>query len=368
MEKSGERRTEKRIDSEFWVSIKGLDESRQLRPGNISRSGFYFVTDCSTELLEQGSLQWLEISSADNEATAALMARVVRTFPIEEEAPIEDEASGESSGQRFGLALEFMPRGQEERSALDKVVQQVVTLHLQQTVAIQVDRQFGIRLEHKSGEFAALPIELFQSGPPPHGTEALPAPGDLLRLHNSPRWGVRPVVAEVLSVSPENEELLMGCRLELRIVNLTPEVEETDVPRAGSGSFSIADAVDNLFDDLVDEGNLGPPKPTEHLKGVLSRIQLPSLLALIEIERMTGSLELHRAEQRASVFAREGRVVDVELPGAGDDPREMLAKLCAWRDGTFEFSLGPIDREDRLETSITGLLLDIAREQDEAGR
>jgi len=49
-------------------------------------------------------------------------------------------------------------------------------------------------------------------------------------------------------------------------------------------------------------------------------------------------------------------------------PLQAPRRLSQAPEGTFEFSLRPVDRKDRIETSITGLLLDIAREQDEANR
>ena len=71
---------------------------------------------------------------------------------------------------------------------------------------------------------------------------------------------------------------------------------------------------------------------------------------------------------RAVVYVRDGQVVDCDGPIDADDPQAGLAKLFMWREGRFELSIGACDREDRIGTSTTALLIDLARELDEQKR
>jgi hypothetical protein len=70
---------------------------------------------------------------------------------------------------------------------------------------------------------------------------------------------------------------------------------------------------------------------------------------------------------RLRIFIREGRFVDVEAPG-GRAPRAEIGALLEAREGSFDFDVAPVDREDRVQASMTQLLLDVARETDESKR
>ena len=72
-----------------------------------------------------------------------------------------------------------------------------------------------------------------------------------------------------------------------------------------------------------------------------------------------------RDAQQAAVFVREGRILDVEseIPGSSKD---ALGNLLGWVDGEFEFQFQPVDREDSIGQPTTALLLNLARQSDEA--
>jgi len=105
----------------------------------------------------------------------------------------------------------------------------------------------------------------------------------------------------------------------------------------------------------------GPP----HLAGELARFGLPSLLGLLALERASGRLRLDGPFGSATVFLRDGAVVDVS---GDDDPIERLATLCRWDAGRFAMHLGRIRCADRVRTSTTALLLELARQEDELAR
>lgn len=114
-----------------------------------------------------------------------------------------------------------------------------------------------------------------------------------------------------------------------------------------------------------------PPDPSAeakpHLSGDISRFRVTTLLTLAEVERISGELRVTREGADAVIFLREGRVVDV-VAHDGADATARLSALCLWDTGAFEMILRETRRPDRVGTSTTALLLDLARAEDEAQR
>jgi hypothetical protein len=104
-----------------------------------------------------------------------------------------------------------------------------------------------------------------------------------------------------------------------------------------------------------------------HLSGDLKHFGLPTLLALAEVEQLTGVLSLVGAERTEAVYLRRGRVVSV-TGKAPDEPTKRLAALCRWKTGSFSLVLRRVDRADEIGKPTTAFLIDLAREDDEAKR
>jgi|GEM_PF-6562151 len=103
------------------------------------------------------------------------------------------------------------------------------------------------------------------------------------------------------------------------------------------------------------EASLFPQRPSvaattnaKHLSGDLSRVGLKSLLAVLELEALSGELEVAGASQKALLYLRDGRVVDVRVGAGGGVARELLRYLASWSEGRFEFVVKTIAREDRI--------------------
>jgi hypothetical protein len=62
---------------------------------------------------------------------------------------------------------------------------------------------------------------------------------------------------------------------------------------------------------------------------------------------------------------QDGRFVDVESK-RNLAPKDEVRKLLGIREGTFAFLVTPVSRPDRVQTSMTNLLLTAATEEDEA--
>jgi len=72
--------------------------------------------------------------------------------------------------------------------------------------------------------------------------------------------------------------------------------------------------------------------------------------------------------QRASLFIRDGQVVDVQASVDAPSPLLALKQLIDWEQGTFEFRSGAVDRADSLTVPVQALLMELARGQDEEAR
>lgn len=104
------------------------------------------------------------------------------------------------------------------------------------------------------------------------------------------------------------------------------------------------------------------------LGGTIEDISLASLLVLLEMERKTGLLVLHRPElgRRCRVFLREGRIVGAFLDGdPGLQHAELLYGVLHWSAGIFEFKSVPVEMRDAVQTTTTHLLLEASRRLDE---
>lgn len=131
----------------------------------------------------------------------------------------------------------------------------------------------------------------------------------------------------------------------------------------------VKDAGEKVMDTAVasaKSGKTGKTAAIRHLQGDLSQLKPTSLLVFFEMERMTGVLRLDTGKAQASLFINGGRIYDVEAPGKVADPVARVSEVLGWEKGTFDFAFGPVDREDRVKTGTTGLLLEAARVADEA--
>jgi CheY-like chemotaxis protein len=107
------------------------------------------------------------------------------------------------------------------------------------------------------------------------------------------------------------------------------------------------------------------PVANPGLRGSLFDIGLGTLLSLFEFERKSGILLLLRNGDIARVFVSDGKILKVEASSGKGAPKQRLMQLLDWHDGQFEFSPCSIGGRDELGTTVTQLLLEHARVQDE---
>lgn len=103
------------------------------------------------------------------------------------------------------------------------------------------------------------------------------------------------------------------------------------------------------------------------LSGSLADMGVVDLVQTLEIGRKTGEIRLrHQRGTTAALFFRDGKVVDVSL--GLHEGEQAFFRVLAWTKGNFEIEFKPTDREDRIELSTQGLLMEGMRRMDERAR
>jgi hypothetical protein len=368
-----EERRGARVATTFLVAIEGVDRAPEPRQGDISQTGIYFET--TADVGPTGTIHWLHLVSVDNVRQVRVMAYVVRSA---------------TRGKLRGAAFEFMPESDDSFGALQTFVK--YSLGLRSMAALD---------PHISSP--RLEAAATSSGSMVAAREAVIGKLSVRSMVLETSWAVSP--GESLRVDIAAPGMTRRIRLEGKAVRVAPspgkshtftiEVEvqeESDRPLAHS-SMSFTKVVppaapapskaepspssydENLrtLDDLLSSLILAPSdearrQRAHHLSGQLASVPLTTLIALFEMERLTGELVVRRDIEEARIYISGGRLVDVEPVAVGETGRARVRSILGWREGSFEFDVQPVGRADKIGMSTTALLIDLAREDDEASR
>jgi hypothetical protein len=378
---SRESRRGARVEASFLVAIDGIDAEPVPRSGDISATGIYFEVD--QPVGEVGSVQWLRVASADRRHKIHLMAHVIRSVTL-------DDLDG---GRSIGVAFEFMPESEEAAKAVENFVQYVLVLAddtgdaaleprldamSSAAVGTAVVRQLSVRTMTIEANWTVAPgdhirVDIAAPGMSRRvrleGSAKRIAPID--RGHRGPPYAIEIEFESEIDRPPRRASSMTFAAV--RPEMMPPQVPEKVAPPPKDGApppdDEISRALDDLFSALIHPPKAESVRPRrEHLSGLLSRIRLPTLCALLDMERLSGHLVLQKGDERVVIYVSEGRLIDVE--GMGDSllPRAKIAKAFNWDEGSFVFDVQPVDRPDRIGVGTTALLLDIAREEDEASQ
>jgi DNA-binding response OmpR family regulator len=107
------------------------------------------------------------------------------------------------------------------------------------------------------------------------------------------------------------------------------------------------------------------------LRGRVEDVGLGALLVMLENERKTGRLLVRGDDRRsAELFLQSGKLVraTLEHPRGRAEDAKCIPHLLRWGAGDFEFLACEVDGPDRLQSSMTHLLLEGARFLDESER
>ncbi len=314
----------------------GVDDAPALRACDLSIAGLAFSMEKTVGEID--SIQRLRLRAPDAKTPGGaepveIMARLVRCAAEEAEAELQE------------VAFEFLPESPQKREALRYLLTELVT---------SLDPSAVQTSDLPSAAVFQLAIHELKI------TTSWPVPAD--------------EVVQVVFKSAGTDSKIPFEGKVIRSEMLAPNRHEHEVQmqhvgaRAGAAqpSTEISESVDLLFQSLLDNKTSGG-----HLVGTLSRIQLPSMLSLLNMEQSTGALHLKHQDQYILLHLKQGDIIDatdMQNPEADRPPRTLISIALAWSEGTFNFVESPVDREDRLRSSTMALLLDLARESDEEGR
>jgi hypothetical protein len=331
-----DRRRAERVPGQFLVMVQGLDDGLVLRHGDISTVGLAFAADDLN--LEVGSLEYLHVMAPDRTAGVVVMAQVARLFSVE---------GGPRGATHQVVAFELLVRDPAQEAGLEALVARI-------------------------------------SGPPPAPDEDEgPAQGsvfslNVVRLELEATWPVAVGEKVQLVMSAFGGDTRIPFEGEVKSVRVKPlgqggarYVAQVRLLGAGLRAAqprhpTITQSIDLVMNDLmaaVHTSDLSADRT--HLKGRLDRIPLTGLLSWFHMERMSGRLSLKSEGQAMTLFLASGDVVDVD-PAEDVEPRARLAEALGWTQGRFQFVQGEVGRPDRVGVPLHALLMDLAREADEA--
>jgi uncharacterized protein DUF4388 len=332
----------------MWVAIDGVDAAPLPVCGDLSTSGICF--ERSVQPGPIGAVESLSIATRDRRIQVRVLAQLVRC------STAKDRKTGEV---RPVVAFAFMPDSEH------------AIRELRAMVAHLADERGSQGAGPRGDVFASAPTEVSPSparrlGPAVHHLEmdvSWPiAAGDKVQVvvqslgRDGERIPFEGIVKRVSSGPSEGyraEVELGAARARTAFSTSTATAHET-----------ITSSVDLIFstDDIE---ALDPAESEQDLAGRLDRISIASLLSFFELERMTGELRLGVGERRYAIFWSNGQLIDVDAnPPAS--VRDALREVAAATDGTFHFSRRSVDRPKRTEVSVSAMLIDLARESDEA--
>jgi DNA-binding response OmpR family regulator len=100
--------------------------------------------------------------------------------------------------------------------------------------------------------------------------------------------------------------------------------------------------------------------------GSIQDMAVVDLLQTFEVSRKTGVVHLKSGLQNAHVYFRDGKVLDAELGVLTGE--EAIYRALTWNEATFEVSFEPVTRQDAIEASTQGVLMEGMRRLDEWSR
>ncbi|MDD9936774.1 MAG: response regulator, partial [Myxococcales bacterium] len=100
--------------------------------------------------------------------------------------------------------------------------------------------------------------------------------------------------------------------------------------------------------------------------GSLADMGLVDLLQTIDNSKKSGVLYLSSGANQGAIYFRDGSLVDAELGGLHGE--KAVYRMLVWGDGNFEVDFREVRREDVIQTSTQGVLMEGMRRLDEWGR
>ena len=340
--------------------IEGLHEDYSLARGNISATGV--LLEMASAPGSPGDLELIHLASRNRERRVAIMGQIVRCVTIDS---IGDTAP------MVAVVFQFLPERPEVRKALGRLLQYILEEN-QRREDFTIEHRVPVELE-TIDPLDLEEIEEIEVDDAPKAATVIRL--QVKRLSLETTWPL--TVGDRVQIAFRSA----GARLpfEGRVAHVEPLSRPSGTPLYGVDvqvgelgkrvrrpkpeDRTQVDSLDLVVSELI-AGEAPPSEPAQrHLAGRLDRIALPSLLTFLEMERQSGRLAVED-DNKTTLFIVEGQVVDVAP--TTDDPIGQLENVLSSREGRFAFTCESVDRQNRVQKSTTHVLLDWARQQDEA--
>ncbi|MEQ8455618.1 MAG: PilZ domain-containing protein [Sandaracinaceae bacterium] len=342
-----ERRRTPRVRASLEVQVGGVENRATLRHGDLSLTGLFVDANLA---VDPGAVHALKIRTRDKEMRVEVPGRVVRVLKS------DDLLEGTVVS---GVAFEFLFYEAGKREEIAAMLLHVTRGELG-SGEVETGHALTARLSKEDGSSEDARVDAVSLGGLSIETDWQLRKGETIRVELPTPEGGSVKVEGCAVRSRRSKSGTFRTRIELSSQTL-PEGVDRSV-------HGVHDALTKVVEAAVAPTSEITPTRKEHLSGDLAMLGVPSLLSLAGLEQMTGVLRVGGAEgDGIEVFLQDGRVVDA-MDGSGAAPRAVLAELCRRGQGSFALTLEPVDRPDRLGASTTALLLDLAREEDEATR
>lgn len=339
-----ERRRTPRVRASLEVQVGGVENRATLRHGDLSLTGLFVDANLA---VDPGAVHALKIRTRDKELRVEVPGRVVRVLKS------DDLLEGTVIS---GIAFEFLFYEAGKREEIAAMLLHVTRGELG-SGEVETGHAVTARLSKEDGSSEDARVDAVSLGGLSIETDWQLRKGEKIRVELPTPEGGSVKVEGCAVRSRRSKSGTFRTRIELASQSLPDGVDRS--------VHGVHDALTKVVEAAVAPTSEIAPTRKEHLSGDLAMLGVPSLLSLAGIEQMTGVLRVDGGA--VEVFLQAGRVMDA-VDGSGAAPRAVLGALCRRDQGSFALTLEPVDRPDRLGASTTALLLDLAREQDEAER
>lgn len=99
------------------------------------------------------------------------------------------------------------------------------------------------------------------------------------------------------------------------------------------------------------------------LEGTLDRIEFLSFINFLSLQRRTGIFLIKDKNETATVFLKDGNVIEVEY--LGEKGESAFFKLLSLSEINFVFAEAPVKIEKRINISSENLILEAIKKIDE---
>jgi len=367
-EDSANARESPRVAGSFRVSYPTVDHLVVALTTDLSKGGMFLE---SNEILPEESVVRVTLEMPGGSGEIPVMCRVVYVRDVEAAA---------ITGKPRGMGVEFLDLTDDYLALIESFVQEhfagvfqapPVAERARRLHVLVVDDDEAIRTLvsapfKKRGDVVRTAVDGFEA----FALCLQERPDVIISDVNMPRmdgWQflrlvrARPQLASVpvlfLTALSSDEDRLRGYQLGVD--------DYLEKPYRAKELSARVDRIVARADAQPREGEGG-----SSLRGDLSQVSMASLLSFLQMEQKSGELRLQSEEHAARLFLNRGRALRIELEHElfPESPTAAVFQVLDWQRGTFEFLAGPVSGEDEIQSTLTALLLEHARINDEKKR